>query len=375
MFTLMIEDQAIIDQLHTYADTPDQVEGVALAALRMGLAALPAVRGIVDQEVLQRVAEDMVRQVGETVTDLVADQNEVLDTKLKDQQEVFDATIKGQNEGISELLETHREKILRELSLDEDGTAMVRLDERITEAFGEVKEKVAQLEQHKKDRRRSTQGGHDFEAAVGELLEQIANDAGDRWASVGGTPGHNGNSKKGDFTVTLGEAARFSGECIAVEAKRSSAYKLTEAFAECAEARQNRRARVGLFVWDRTSAREKKHRLPLVREGDDIVVLWDPDDSDTDLYLHTAFWLARSLVSVDEPEHEDAELQGEIEILKSAFEAIEGDLQVLEDLRNKGDRITRDGAEVQRLAGELHVRLSNQVRGLRESVARLGGVG
>jgi hypothetical protein len=58
-------------------------------------------------------------------------------------------------------------------------------------------------------------------------------------------------------------------------------------------ARTNRDAQIGLFVWDKHFAPEEMETIS--RYGDDIIVLWDCEDSNTDIFLKVGLSVARAL--------------------------------------------------------------------------------
>ncbi len=78
-----------------------------------------------------------------------------------------------------------------------------------------------------------------------------------------------------------------------VEAKEHASYNLTTALKEMEEARQNREAESGLFVFSKKTAPAGLE--PLARYGTDVVVVWDADDVATDTHLRLGLSVARAL--------------------------------------------------------------------------------
>lgn len=385
-----IEESDVLDRIETYAesDTPEAHRAVAIYAMRIGLEAMGVMQGTMDKQALEQVAERVLWNTEAKIRELVGEQNKNIEAALAEQRTTFDTVVEtqseeigglltahqtaveAQREEIGALLTEHRDKLLDEFKLDVDGSAMERLNKRITEAFGEVRDKVAGLAQYKQDRKQSTQGGHDFERDLGRLLEQIADGAGDHFSSDGGSPGVSGRGKKGDYTVTFGEGSRFPGEAIAIEAKRSYSYKLDEAWEDCRLSRENRRASVAIFVWNLQAAKSQKHHIPLLRRENDIIVLWDEEDPSTNIYLKTAYWLAKSIVmpagAADDPTR-----QTEVDLIQKAFEQIGAQLNDLSMIKKKAETILGDASEMSKLASRVHARVKTQVEGVSDSIERL----
>ena len=131
-----------------------------------------------------------------------------------------------------------------------------------------------------------------------------------------------------------------------------------KALAEIAEARKNRGAGVGRFRVLATGGPGQDVLEPMARYGDDVVIVWDAEDSATDAYLVAALSVARALsvrmaldggmAGVDVPGLERAireverQATGLDDITKSA-QAIDGHVTKILDRA----RIVRNGLERQ----------------------------
>ncbi len=102
------------------------------------------------------------------------------------------------------------------------------------------------------------------------------------------------NCKIGDFVTELGPDSAAPGARIVWEAKDDRSYDLKRALAEMDEARKNRQAQVGVFVFARSAAPDGLQ--PFARYGNDLVITWDPEDPASDLFIKAALSVARALV-------------------------------------------------------------------------------
>jgi len=140
---------------------------------------------------------------------------------------------------------------------------------------------------------RSTTHGLVFEDALFAEIQRDAQKAGDVATHVGATTGCIAHCKKGDYLVELGPEAAAAGSRIVVEAKESGSYGPLRRAQQIEQARKNRTAEIGLFVFSKRTAPDGL--LPLSRYGNDIFVVWDAEDAATDLYLQVGLTLARAL--------------------------------------------------------------------------------
>src|ERR1039458_3165012 len=101
---------------------------------------------------------------------------------------------------------------------------------------------------------RSTTHGISFEEDFCNFLQREAQRAGDVFTATGSKPGAIPKCKIGDAVIELGSEAAAAGERIVFEAKSSKKYSLADARQEIEEARRNRSASVGVFVFAKSTA-------------------------------------------------------------------------------------------------------------------------
>jgi hypothetical protein len=193
--------------------------------------------------------------------------------------------------------------ITSEFSLDNEQSALRRLKSELTTILEahvksnndfqeEVKVALGKLVTRRETELRSTTHGATFEAAVFEFVNQYAQRRGDVAEDASDRTGLIKNCKVGDAVVTLGPDCAAAGARIVVEAKEEGRYSLRTAQEEIEQARKNRDAQHGVFVFSRRTAPAME---PLARYGADVLVAWDAEDPSTDAFLLAALEITRAL--------------------------------------------------------------------------------
>jgi hypothetical protein len=284
---------------------------------------------------------------------------------------------------LSGLLSSTQEQIGKNLSLDDEQSALARLRRELmgkveeiarhNVAFhSDVRATLSALDARKDEAARSTRHGVTFEDALGGLLAAEAQRAGDIHTATGATTGAIKNCKIGDHVVTMGPESAAPGAAVVFEAKEDRSYDLRAAVAESEKARKNRQAQIGVFVF---SARTAPADLqPLARYGDDIVALWDAEDGRTDLFVRCAYSMARCLtarLSGAAAQNEEALLEIDL-----ATRAIEKQVHFLDEVYKLAGTVRSHGEKIQarmdRMRDELGrevERLDRQARALRADPA------
>jgi hypothetical protein len=196
------------------------------------------------------------------------------------------------------------QKIASQFSLDNDGSALARMKNELQSLISEhrqdsqrfqseVREALAAMSTRRQEVQRSTRHGDEFDQAAFAFVQHEAQGKGDIASSVGATTGLIKNCKKGDAVIELGPESAAPGQRIVVEAKQMQRYQLADARDYIEEARKNRGALVGIFVYSKRTAPEGMD--PLQRLGNDIFVAWDAEDPTTDPFFRAALLLARAL--------------------------------------------------------------------------------
>ncbi|MCB1186253.1 hypothetical protein KDL29_03720 [bacterium] len=292
----------------------------------------------------------LVKELGQKHENLQSGINERIETV------VGEFSLDSEDSALSRLVsrvEKAQSKISSEFSLDEDSSALARLKKEIlgvleghseaTRRFEtEVRETLASMQARKEEAKKSTRHGIEFEEAACELVMQICIATGDVAEPVGNTTGLIRNCKVGDCVVTLGPDSASAGEKIVLEFKESSSYTLAKALEEIDEARRNRGANVGIFVFSVESL--PRELSVFQRYGRDLVVVWNQEDPISDIYLSAAISVAKALCI----DGNDGNSEREVDFieLEKAIRDIEKHAGSLDEISGASESIIRSGEKI-----------------------------
>ncbi|HEY8039360.1 MAG TPA: hypothetical protein VIF15_06180 [Polyangiaceae bacterium] len=279
---------------------------------------------------------------------------------------------------LSKMLVATSERIGKDLTLDDDGSALSRMKRELVGTIEQlvkgnvefqlqVREALARLDTRKKEEARTTRHGVDFEERLGALLAEEAQRLGDLHEATGETTGAIKQCKKGDHVIELGSESAAAHARIVWEAKEKQAYTLRAALEEIDEARRNRQAQVGVFVFSRKTAPEGLETLQ--RHGSDIVVVWDADDAASDLVVRAAYSLARAL-GVRE-RRTDRESQAAIAEIERAARGVERQIGYLDDVRRWAETVKGHGEKIAERSSRMADELRRDVERLDKQVASM----
>lgn len=276
------------------------------------------------------------------------------------------------------MLEQTNTVIEGHLSLDDEDSALARLKRELlglmelhrdqNQKFQEeVKLALQTMLARKQEAARSTRHGIDFEAAALELISCEAQKTGDLFTPTGSTVGKIKNCKKGDGTLELGPDSIAPGAKIVIEAKDVAGFQLSQACEELEEARKNRAAQIGLFIYSRKTAPAGLDCL--FRRGDDVFVIWDAEDAVTDLQLKLGLSVARALAV--RQAKSSAEQSADYQAIDKAIIDLEKAINGLDELQTSADTVHNQSEKMQKRIGLMRKELTKQVAILREHTQSL----
>ena len=324
-------------------------------------------------------ADGLMQQLARLVEERLRIQREGLlqQFSLDDKQSAlsrFLGEIEGRQGDFRKTLDERMQTLTREFSLDNPDSAVTRfqrlmeeLRERNDKFQGEVRGLLERLESRQQVTALTTLGGLEFEQALGQLLGAEAQRLGDVLETTGESTGLIPRSKIGDFVLSLGAESASAGARIVWEAKRDADYNLRMALDELKAARQNRAAQIGVFVFARQSAPPGLESFG--RYGNDVVVVWDPEDSTSALLVRAAYGVARALaVRERHSEEEGHDAASEIE---RAVVVIERQTAYLDEFRKWAETMKGHSEKIIDRADRMKNDLESEVQRLQEQVAAL----
>jgi len=265
-----------------------------------------------------------------------------------------------------------------DFSLDNSDSALARLKKELVTIFTQQNEQNAAFQRdvtsaleamkaRREESLRSTTHGNDFECALLEVLSQEVAKAGDILTATGTTTGLIKSCKIGDAVVELGPDCVAGGVKFVVEAKESASFDLSKARTEIEMARQNRGAAVGMFVFSRETAPLMQDSI--VRLGNDVFVIWDADDTSSDVILKAALSLAKALcVRESSARSEEA---ADFEKIDKSILAIEKEARRLEEMRRWTETIKSNSGKILDEVRKMADGLEQQVGVLRDAFSGL----
>jgi hypothetical protein len=245
---------------------------------------------------------------------------------------------------------------------------LLDLSEKKNQLFQEeVKISLAKIVTQREEAERSTRHGLAFEDAMCEFIIRQSQYAGDVATPTGHTTGLIKNCRVGDCLVELGPDSAAPGALIAVEAKEKDSYSLAQARQEIETARKNRGADWGVFVFSRKTA--PPNLEPFARYGNDFIVVWDAEDTSTDVFLKAGIIAARALCF--RTERQSAAQQIDFETIDKAILEIEKRAGNLDDVRKSAETIKSSSEKILARVRIDREALDKQLEILRERVGDL----
>ena len=268
---------------------------------------------------------------------------------------------------MTSLLESTNDSIRASLTLDDDGSPLARLRKELRKTIDdmaqsnsrfqtEVRESLAELKTKRREAKRSTGHGLDFEAALTEFLRYEAQRLNDIFAEVGATSGAISRCKVGDHVIQLGPETAAPGARIVFEAKGDKSYDVSKALAELRTSRENREAQAGVMVFTRDAAPDGLEMIN--RWGDDLIVVWDPEDAEFDVFLRAAISLARAMVVADRRVKESA--AADFAAMETAINAILRDADMLADIQRLATTVKNNGEKIVKKSEKLRTTINEQ---------------
>lgn len=297
------------------------------------------------------------------------------DLTQKIEKVVGEFSLDKQDSALSRLVnrvEDAQKTITREFTLDEKESALSRLRGELVDLLEkqansnqrfqeEVKVAISELQARKAEAARSTRHGDTFEEQLATFLMDEAQRCGDLVERKGRKAGSISRCFVGDAVWELGPESAAPGALIVIEAKESAEYARKKMLEELETARKNRGAQIGVFVCSCKTAPADCE--PLSRWGQDIIVVWDAEDTAMDVYLRAALTLAKALC-VREHRRGAAEA-ADLAAIEDAISELERRAKDLDQIGTWAKTIENNAREIIKKKDKLRETLDTQVEILR----------
>ena len=275
-------------------------------------------------------------------------------------------------------VESAQRSLTSELSLDNEDSALKRLH-RMLETYqttmlrqqldlaSRLDSAIQSMNARREEAAKSTRHGTEFEDILAEHLRGLVKDGGDILQETGATTGLKPNCKVGDYVITIGPDKLAAGARIVIEAKESGSYDLGRTLEEADVARSNRQAEVCVFVH---STKTAPAGIPTFkRYGRDIVVQWNPDDDDNDVWLEAALSVANAL-SVKAASH-DKKDAASFEKIDKAIERIRKHIEGFDEINTTANTVKNSAEKILTRARIMQEGLSTQIQAIMDEVLKL----
>jgi hypothetical protein len=260
---------------------------------------------------------------------------------------------------VQELVEAKLDEVLQQFSLDEDGSAMCRLKVMLSEFFGQLNQSLGIKAATAAEAERGHVKGIVFEEDLYTVFAELGNQLGDGTELVRGTIGAVSRCKKGDYVATLGDTSGAPGLGVVVEVK-DQPLRLKDAIDELQEAKKNREAVSGIFVFARGT--EPAEIVDFRRIGEDFYVTVDKDDLTAGkplMFLDSAYKIARALAVAATRKEEAGEL--DVQLIQDQLDALTAWSDRIADMATKARTIQSSGKLIEQYANDLKADLDTRV--------------
>ncbi len=257
------------------------------------------------------------------------------------------------------LVEAKLNAVLGQFSLDEDGSAMCRLKGMLTDYFSQLNQSLGIKAATAAEAERGHVKGFVFEEALYDVFAVAGERLGDETEMVRGLVGVLPRNKKGDFVATLGDTCGAHGERIVVEVK-DQVLRLKDAVDELQEAKKNREASCGIFVFARGT--EPAEVGDFRRVGEDFYVTVDKDDLAAGkplLFLDSAYKIARALAVAAKRREAAGEL--DLQLIESQLDALAAWSDRIADMVTKAKTVQNSGRVIEQCANDLKVEFDSRI--------------
>ena len=268
---------------------------------------------------------------------------------------------------IQELVEAKLDDVLKEFSLDEDGSAMSRLQKLVSCSFEKLNRALGHTEGTAEEAEKGHVKGIRFEKELyDEFFVNRCVTLDDEPDLVRAKVGCIDGCKTGDLLSTLGETTGAPGSKIVVEVKEKKV-KLKDAIDELQAAKRNRRAAIGIFVFARGC--EPTEIGDFRRVGEDYYCTVDRQslrDGKPLTYFDAAYMIARAMV-VAAARKEDAE-DIDLQFIGEQLDSLAAWSDRIGDMSVKARTIQKSGRTIEQCASDLKEEFDRRLNEIKKAI-------
>lgn len=331
--------------------------------------------GNIEKQIKEAVREFSLDDENSALSRLV---KKVEDAKNRITDEFSEANQHSAINKLNAALAATKNSIEENLTLDNENSALARMKKQLSDVLDDMRTKNAQFQEDvstklaaliatRQEAQRSTAHGNDFEKDFCSFIQNEVQKSGDVFTVVGKREGAIPKCKKGDGVIEISPESTAAGEKIVFEAKEDKSYSLEDARVEIDEARKNRGASVGVFVFARSRAPEGLP--PFTRIDKDIFVIWDAADAATDVYLSAAVSVAKALVFRQKAL--DKKTNGDLNGIEQSVNVIEKHLKTLEEVETWTTTIQTNSGRILKGIKNLREKAAEEIVKLRSCMEAL----
>lgn len=377
---LEVSDEELVEFLTEFDG--NERDDALVRVLRVGATALNLSETAQDVEFVERKFQELEQTFDEQLSDFEEELDDtfgddgkvrqLMDRHFGDEGKLdghFDRAF-GENGEFAQRLKDELgedgEKIQEALDPDREGTPTYRLKRSVMDEIETVKEKFDRESGREEIRQESRHKGFEFEDRIEEILSDIVAQTSNSYEHTAESTGHLGESKKGDFVVTLGD----TDQRIAIEAKNGQFNGTVED--EMEKVLENRQADFGIFV------AESIEYLPRTRVGwfsekDQnyvVVALSGEDEEEIEpRFLKFAFHWARTRAVLS---YVDVGDEIDTETIKAELDGIEDAIGEFSQIRSHCTSLEKSVHDIRESLGELEDEINERLSRLRRELGKDG---
>jgi hypothetical protein len=263
---------------------------------------------------------------------------------------------------VRELIESKVDELLGEFSLDDEKSALSRLKELLAGGLGDIKKALGVEQGRQEEAKRGHVKGFSFQEDVYQPVAELGRQLGDETEFVANTAVRNG--KTGDHLITLGKCSGAPGLKMVVEAKERE-LSMKKAVEELAEAKDNRGAAIGIFVWAKGCEPAEVGDFRMI--DDDFYCTADKEDLQSGhslLFLEAAYKIARMMAVLKT--RKEAAGNFDAAQVTAHVSAIIKEIEGLSKLAKKAGSMKKNSEEIEEALQEMNDSLGTRLNQILE---------